>query len=277
MKINKIYVVLLLCLVFASCSNYKQIVYFQDAVNADSAKIALASPEVRFKPDDKVSIVVSCRDPEIANMFNLPYTSRYVGASTLTSANTSNQGLMCYTIDPDGNIDFPELGKIHVEGMTRSEVAAFVKGQLIGRNLIQDPVVTVEYANLQFSVIGEVKSPGRYNISRDKVSILDAISMAGDLTINGQRKNVMVMRTDSLGEIMTYTVNLTSIDSVKNSPVYYLRQNDMVYVSPSKKRARESDANGNTFSTPSFWISIMTSVTSIISTTLLIISNMRKY
>ena len=277
MKIYQFYVVLLCCFLFASCANNKQIVYFQDAVNTDSAKIALSTPEVRFKPDDKVSIVVSCRDPELANMFNLPYTSRYVGSQTLTSATSSNQGLMCYTIDPDGNIDFPELGTMHVEGMTRSELAAYVKGQLVGRNLIQDPVVTVEFANLQFSVLGEVKAPGRYNISRDKVSILDAISMAGDLTINGMRKNVMVMRTDSLGEIMTYTVDLTSIDSVKNSPVYYLRQNDMVYVSPSKKRTRESDANGNTFSTPSFWISIMTSVTSIISTTLLIISNMRKY
>ena len=276
MRIYKYFMVLMLCIVFASCRTAKQILYFQDAQNADSAMIVLPSPEIHFRPDDKLSIVVSCRDPELANMFNLPYTARYVGSQSLTGSVSSNQGLMCYTIDPEGNIDFPELGKIHIVGMTRSEVAAYIKGQLIGKNLVQDPVVIVEFANMQFSVIGEVKSPGRYNISRDMVTILDALSMAGDMTINGQRKTVQVIRTDSVGNVLTHRVDFTSIDSVKNSPVYYLAQNDIVYVEPSKKRARESDANGNTFSTPSFWISIMTSVTSIISTTLLIISNMKK-
>lgn len=273
MKINKLHIIALCCFLFASCATRKQIVYFQDAVNSDSAKIALESPEVRFRPDDKISIVVSCRDPEIANMFNLPYTTRYVGSQTLTSASSGNQGLMCYTIDPEGYIDFPELGKLKVAGMTRYEVAAFVKGQLIGRNLIQNPVVTVEFANLQFSVIGEVKSPGRYNINRDKVTILDALSMAGDMTINGKRKEVMVMRADTLGNVMTYTVDFTSLDSVKNSPVFYLAQNDLVYVEPSKKRTRESEASGNTFSTPSFWISIISALSTIATTTILIINN----
>lgn len=275
MRINKLHVFAFCCLLFASCANNKQIIYFQDAVNADSAKIALASPEIRFYPDDKLSIIVNCRDPELANLFNLPYTTRYVGAPSLTSY-SGNQGVSCYVVDPDGNIDFPELGKLHIAGMTRSEVAAYIKGLLVGKNLVQDPVVIVEYANLHVSVLGEVKSPGQYNIATDKVTILDALSMAGDMTINGKRKDVLVMRTDSLGEVMTYSVDFTSIDSVKNSPVYYLCQNDVVYVAPTKKRAREADANGNTFSTPSFWISIMTSVTSIISTTLLIISNMKK-
>lgn len=276
MKLNKIYFVVLVCFLFASCANYKQIVYFQDAQNADSAKIALDDPEIRFQPGDKISIVVSCRDPELANLFNLPNVSRYVGAQSLTSNSSGNHGLMCYTIDPEGYIDFPELGKLQVAGMTRSEVAAFVKGQLIGRNLIQNPVVTVEYANLQISVIGEVRSPGRYNIARDKVTILDAITMAGDLTINGKRQNVMVMRADSLGDVMTYTVDLTSIDSVKKSPVYYLCQNDMVYVEPSKKRARESEATGNTIVTPSFWISMLSALTTITSTTLLIMQRVNK-
>lgn len=273
MKIFRLTLVVLVALLFASCATRKQICYFQDAVNADSAKIALASPEIRFRPDDKLSVVVSCRDPEIANMFNLPYTTRYIGSQTLSSTVSSNQGVMCYTVDPDGNIEFPELGKIHVAGMTRSEVAAFIKGQLVGRNLIQDPVVTVEFANMQFSVIGEVKAPGRYNINRDKVTILDAISMAGDMTINGKRKNVQVIRTDSLDNMMTYSVDFTSIDSVKNSPVYFLAQNDIVYVEPSKKRARESEASGNTFSTPSFWISIISALSTIATTTILIINN----
>jgi len=263
-------------LFMASCATNKQISYFQDAVNADPAAIALADPEIRFRPDDKLSIVVSCREPELANMYNLPYTTRYIGSTSLTSNVSSNQGLMCYTIDPDGDIDFPELGKVHIAGMTRSEVASYIKGQLVGRGLIQDPVVTVEFANMQFSVIGEVKSPGRYNIPRDKVTILDAISMAGDMTINGKRQNVQVLRTDSTGNVLTYSVDFTSIDSVRKSPVYYLAQNDLVYVEPTKKRARESEASGNTLASPSFWISIVSALSTIVTTTILIINNTNK-
>ena len=265
------FIVLLLCM--ASCASTKKIAYFQDAVRADSAAIALSSPEIRFRPDDKLSIVVSTRDPELAYMFNLPYTTRYIGSLTLSSIASGNQGLMCYTIDSEGCIDFPQLGKIHIAGMTRNEVAAYIKGQLTGRNLIQDPIVTVEYANMQFAVIGEVKSPGRYNVIRDKVTLLDAISMAGDMTINGKRTNVQVLRTDSTGNVLTYSVDFTSLDSVVNSPVYFLAQNDVVYVEPSKKRARESEASGNTLASPSFWISIVSALSTIVTTTILIINN----
>lgn len=265
------FIVMLLCM--ASCASTKKIAYFQDAVRSDSAAIALSSPEIRFRPDDKLSIVVSSHDPELANMFNLPYTTRYIGSQTLTSTASGNQGLMCYTIDSDGCIEFPQLGKLHIAGMTRSEVAAYIKGQLTGRNLILDPIVTVEYANMQFAVIGEVKSPGRYNVIRDKVTLLDAISMAGDMTINGKRTNVQVLRTDSTGNVLTYSVDFTSLDSVVNSPVYFLAQNDVVYVEPSKKRARESEASGNTLASPSFWISIVSALSTIVTTTILIINN----
>lgn len=265
------FIVMLLCM--ASCASTKKIAYFQDAVRADSAAIALSSPEIRFRPDDKLSIVVSSRDPELAYMFNLPATSRYIGSQTLSTIASGNQGLMCYTIDSEGCIDFPHLGRLRIVGMTRNELAAYIKGQLTGRNLIQDPIVTVEYANIQFAVIGEVRSPGRYNIIRDKVTILDAISMAGDMTINGKRTNVQVLRTDSTGNVLTYSVDFTSLDSVVNSPVYFLAQNDVVYVEPSKKRARESEASGNTLASPSFWISIVSALSTIVTTTILIINN----
>jgi len=179
-------------------------------------------------------------------------------------------GVSCYAIDPNGNIDFPELGTLHIAGMTRTEVANYIKQELINRNLVTDPVVTVEYSNLHFSVFGEVRNPGQFNIVRDKVTLLDAISTAGDLTINGKRTNVMVLRTDSIGNVLTYKVNMTSLDSVVNSPVYYLCQNDQIYVEPTKKRARESTANGNVFASPSFWISTASAITTLISTILLI-------
>lgn len=271
MKNFKFYLFLLVCLLCASCASNKQISYFQDAQNADSARIALPSPEIRLRTEDKLSIVVNCRDPELSALFNLPYSSRVIGAqSTNNIAGTTNVGVSCYAIDPNGNIDFPELGVIHIAGMTRTEVANYIKQELIKRNLVSDPVVTVEYSNLHFSVFGEVRNPGQFNIVRDKVTLLDALSTAGDLTINGKRTNVMVLRTDSVGNVLTYKVNMTSLDSVVNSPVYYLCQNDQVYVEPTKKRARESTANGNVFASPSFWISTASAITTLISTILLI-------
>ena len=270
MKNHKLYLFALVCLLFASCATNKKISYFQDAINADSAKIALPSPEIRLCPEDKVSIVVNTRDPELSGLFNLPYTSRYIGSQTSTSISGSTVGISCYAISPDGYIDFPELGRLHIAGMTRAEVAEFIKEKLISSNLVNDPVVTVEYANLHISVFGEVKNPGQFNITRDKVTLLDAISMAGDLTINGKRTNVMVLRTDPVGNVLTYRVNMTSLDSVVNSPVYYLCQNDQIYVEPTKKRAREATANGNVFASPSFWISTASAITTLISTILLI-------
>lgn len=271
MKNHKLYLFALVCLLFASCATNKKISYFQDAINADSARIALPSPEIRLRTEDKLSIVVNCRDPELSALFNLPYSSRVIGArNTNNIAGTTNVGVSCYAIDPNGNIDFPELGTLHIAGMTRTEVANYIKQELINRNLVTDPVVTVEYSNLHFSVFGEVRNPGQFNIVRDKVTLLDAISTAGDLTINGKRTNVMVLRTDSLGNVLTYKVNMTSLDSVVNSPVYYLCQNDQIYVEPTKKRAREATANGNVFASPSFWISTASAITTLISTILLI-------
>lgn len=270
MKNHKLYILALACLLFASCASNKKISYFQDARNADSAKIALPTPEIRLRTEDKVSIVVNCKDPELTTLFNLPYITRYVGGEITSNMTGTSRGVSCYVIDQDGNIDFPVLGTLHIAGMTRNEVTSFIKNELISRNLVSDPVVTVEYANLQYSILGEVRSPGQYNINSDKVTLLEAISKAGDMTINGKRQNVMVIRADSLGNVMTYTVDMTSIDSVVNSPVYYLCQNDMIYVEPTKKRARESTANGNVFASPSFWISTASAITTLISTILLI-------
>ena len=270
MKKYKFYLLALSCLLFASCATEKKISYFQDAQNADSAKIALPSPEIRLRPEDKVSIVVNCMDAELTTLFNLPYITRYVGGQVTTNMSGTGHGVSCYIIDQDGNIDFPVLGPIHIAGMTRNEVTSYIKNELVSRNLVNDPVVTVEYANLQYSVLGEVKIPGQYNINSDKVTILEALSKAGDMTINGRRQNVMVLREDSLGNVMTYRVNMTSIDSVTNSPVYYLCQNDMIYVEPTKKRARESTANGNVFASPSFWRATASAIATLIATILLI-------
>ena len=126
------------------------------------------------------------------------------------------------------------LGKIHLAGMTREEAAVHIKDQLVSNNLIKDPVVTIEYMNLTVSVLGEVNKPGRYSIDKDRVTIFDALSMAGDLTIYGLREHVTVMREEN-GEQKIYEVNLTSAEDVLSSPVFYLRQNDFIYVEPNKQ------------------------------------------
>ncbi len=126
---------------------------------------------------------------------------------------------------------------------------------IVGGDYIKDPVVTVDYANLTISVLGEVTSPGKYSIGKDRITILDAISMARDLTINGNREDVLVLREEPDGSTQSYRVNMTR-SSLMQSPVYYLQQNDVIYVSPNEQRRRQSQATGNTIMTPTFWLSI---------------------
>lgn len=146
--------------------------------------------------------------------------------------------------------------------MKREEIAEYIKNELIKENLVKDPVVTVEFANLCISVLGEVNNPGRFSIDRDKLTVLDALSMAGDLTIYGNRSKVMVLRQE--GDVQrVYGLNLTSGNHVYTSPAFYLQQNDVVYVEPNAVKARQSTVNGNNVRSTSFWISLASLLTSI--------------
>lgn len=254
-------------LLMASCATTKKITYFQDIqVVSDSTAMPALPPDITLRPDDKISIIVNSKDPELTALFNLPYVSRILGQQSDYLSN-SNQGASGYIVKNDGTIDFPVLGSVSVEGKTRDEVAAYIKNQLITQNLVNDPVVTVEYVNLQFAVMGEVKSPGSYKIARDRITLLDALSQAGDMTINGRRDNVLVIRPDATGKLYAYQVDMRSFESVVKSPVYYIHQNDYIYVEPSKKKANESTVNANTVTSVSFWISV-TSLLSSLATTI---------
>ena len=167
-----------------------------------------------------------------------------------------------YTVDSKGNIDFPVLGTLHVAGRTREQIAEEIKKVLVERNLVKDPVVTVSLTNLHYSVMGEVARPGQYEIEDEKVTILDALSKAGDLTIYGTREDVMVLRQEN-GHQKIYKINLCSGNSVFNSPVYYLQQNDVVYISPNETKARQSTVNGNNVRSTGFWISLASLATSV--------------
>ena len=259
-------------LLMASCATQKQVSYFQDIkVQTDSVSTQQKlPPEITLRVEDKISIIVSSKNPELMALFNLPYTARVIGQTGEQS--TGNiQGTAGYIVKGDGTIDFPVLGSIYVAGMTRDQVSAYIKQELISRNLVNDPVVTVEFVNLKYSIMGEVKSPGTYSITRDRITLLDAISQAGDMTINGKRDNVLVLRPDTAGMLYAYQVDMRSYENVVNSPVYYIHQNDYIYVEPNKKRANESTVNGNTVRSASFWISIVSLLSSLATTITVIV------
>lgn len=263
-----------------ACSTPKNIVYFQDMGNASELTPTGAS-SIRLQPMDKISIIVSSRDPQVTSMFNLPYYTNRLGESqSLTSdsqvgSRSGQGGISGYTLDANGNIDFPIIGKINLAGLTREEAEAYVKRILIESKQIKDPVVTIEFMNLGFSVLGEVTRPGRYRIDRDRYTILDALGMAGDLTINGLRENVTLVRHDSAsGKDTVYKLNLLKSNEVYSSPAFYIQQGDIIYVTPNNKRLRESLANGNAAYTTSFWISLASLAATITSVTLTVLNNL---
>ena len=261
MKFIKILSLTLMVLAAVSCSTPKEISYFQD-LQPGVTELAITDPvEIKVRPKDKLSILVNAQDPKLTNMFNLPIVSQQIGQESTGSSGTS-RGVSGYTVDSFGDINFPVLGKIRVEGMTREQIADYLTKQLKEQELIKDPVVTVEFMNLGVSVLGEVNKPGRISINRDNMTILDALSEAGDLTIFGKREKVLVLRQED-GKQRVYGVNLCSADHIYTSPVYYLQQNDVVYVIPNDTKSRQSTVNGNTVRSTSFWISLASLITSI--------------
>lgn len=272
----KKYLYVLPLALLASCTTPKNISYFQDAEN--NSVLTLQSEHIfRLRPEDKVNIIVNSKDPSLSALFTLSsYSSgRTLGAS-VTPLTTAGSGggsgyTVAYTVDSQGNIEFPVLGSIHAEGMTRYELAKYIQNQLVSQKLVLDAIVTVEYVNMSISVLGEVHSPGRQYITNDHYTVLDAISTAGDLSIDGRRADVKVLRSVN-GQMQCYTFDLCSTQKVISSPAYYLQQNDIVYVTPNDKRKRESTVNGNSMQTPGFWISLA----SFAMTTGLLIYNLTK-
>jgi|LAHS01.1.fsa_nt_gb polysaccharide export outer membrane protein len=259
MNIRNLAIASLLVLGIVSCAPPQKITYFGGLPQGEIRTMA-ESAEIRLKPQDKVTIVVKSKDPVLSNLFNLPITQQIVGYTEQQALMQSNYSA-AYTIDGEGNIDFPIVGSLHVAGMTRNEVGQAIKSVLLGKQYLKDAVVTVEYANLRLSVLGEVKDPGQFVIDRDKITILDALSKAGDMTIYGRRDSVTVLR-DFGDRQYAYKVDLSS-DSLFRSPAYYLQQNDIVYVSPNNYRQRQATVNGNQLTSASFWLSLISVLTTV--------------
>lgn len=259
MNIKKSLLILGIAVSLTSCKVPKDITYMQGFGNNQTEQVA---PPVRItvQPDDKLAIIVTSKDPELAVAFNLAIAQYRIG--TGSTGSTMESKAASYTIDPNGDIDFPLIGKLHVAGLNRYGVAELIKREILARGLVRDPVVTVEYLNAKISVLGDVRTPGEYPIERDNMTLLQAISKAGDLNITGNRKNVLVVREES-GKDVAYRVDLTDTKSLMGSPAYYLRQNDVVYVEPNNTRKRQATETSNVFYNPSVWVSVASVLASI--------------
>lgn len=235
---------LMLTLLVTACVSPKKILYIQDANINNSTKIE-QSYEIKIHKDDLLSITVKSKNEELAAPFNM--TDIKIGENTATG----------YLVDSEGNIDFPFLGKIQVVGLTRLELSSLIKETLTNNNYIKDAIVTVKLLNNKISVIGEVSRPGTFNINSERVTIFEALSLAGDLTIYGKRDKVYVIREND-GERAIHLIDLRS-SSIFTSPCYYLQQNDVVYVEPNKSKASQS-AYSSTFPIVLSGLSVFTSI-----------------
>lgn len=250
----------------ASCSTPKDITYFQDYENQQAHMAALATP-ITAQPDDKLSIVVVTDNPALTEQLNLATYSHRIGRSQSLNSSlstiTESQSISFYTVDSRGYIDFPLLGEIYVEGMTREEIAKHITELLKKTETAKNPVVIVEFGNVCVTIAGEVGRPGRYNLQRDYTPITQILGEAGDLTIQGRRDNVLVVRQSADGKLTSYRIDLTDGESLMQSPVYYVRQNDYIYVEPNNMKKRSATVNGNNVLSASFWVSVASLMTSV--------------
>ncbi len=241
-----------------SCRSAKDVAYFQ---NIDSISLAASKGlyTARIMPKDELTITVNSTDPSAAVAFNLSVQQ--------TSGNSTNlstqQALVTYLVDNEGMINFPKLGRIHVAGMTKQELQDYI-AEKIAPNFSADehPIVTVRMSNYRVTVIGEVTSPKVVNVSSEKMSVLEALANAGDLSIYGTRTDVLLIREDATGQKSAHRLDLTDANII-NSPYYYVQQNDVIYVTPNKTKAKNSDIGQSTTLWFSF-TSILVSVASLL-------------
>jgi polysaccharide biosynthesis/export protein len=242
----------------SSCSSYKKIPYLQGLDSLNLATLQATPHETKIMPQDLITIVVSCSNPELAAPFNLTVQTP-LSVSQGNSNITTQPVLQQYLVNSEGDIDFPVLGKLHVGGLTKAEIEKMVK-TCLKSYIKEDPIVTVRLANFKISVIGEVNEPGSYNVTNEKVNIFEALALAHDMTVYGVRDNVHVIREDAVGHKEVATLDLSKADIMK-SPYYYLQQNDVVIVTPNKAKATTADITSST----TIWFSIIGSLLSLAS------------
>ena len=244
-------------LLLTSCTSYQKIPYLQDFETVNATEEVTAMYDAHIRPKDLLTITVNTTDPEAAAPFNLTVQSS--ANSNLTQWVTQQAALQQYLVDNQGNIDFPVLGELHLGGLSMNEAESMIREKL-QPFLKETPIVTVRMVNYKISVLGEVAKPGTFIINNEKVNVLEALAMAGDMTIWGLRDNVKLVREEEDGKRNIVVLDLNRADIVK-SPYYHLQQNDILYVSPNKTKAKNSDTGQST----SLWVSATSILVSIAS------------
>ena len=238
-ELKKYIYLICISLFFMSCGSKQDIVYFQNVDSVGSSS-AITQFNRTIKPDDMLTIVVSALDQDAVRPFNLANIT-FSGDGQLVGRPSQQS----YLVDADGNIDFPVLGSLKLEGLSRIQATSLIKGMLT--EYIKNPIVNIRTVNFKVTVLGEVSRPGSYTIPNERITIIEALGLAGDMTIQAERKNVLVIREKD-GKKTYNRVNMTSED-VFNSPVYYLSQNDVIYVEPNNSRVKSSTVGPNTGAT----------------------------
>ena len=244
-------------MLMVSCTSYKNVPYLQNPEVVNSYVDSLPMYDAQIMPKDLLTITVNTSDPEAAAPFNL------VVQSPINVARTSNltqqPSLQQYLVNNEGFIDFPVLGRLKVGGLTKNQAEDLIREKL-GDYLREVPIVTVRMSNYKIAVLGEVARPGMFTVNNEKVNIFEALAMAGDLTVWGIRDNVKLIREDATGKREIINLNLNNAEIV-TGPYYYLQQNDILYVSPNKTKAKNSDIGQST----SLWFSATSILVSIAS------------
>jgi polysaccharide export outer membrane protein len=249
-----------LILLLFSCASRKDLVYYQ-GIDGVSNQGKSSSYEIKLQPDDLLMIIVSAEDPEIALPFNLTSVS-VQSAGNLNSA-VGQQTMQLYLVDASGYIEFPVLGKLKVSGLSRSKVLLMLQKKI--GVYVKNPIINLRIMNFKVSVQGEVNSPGTYTVDSERITLIEALSKAKDLTIYGKRDNILIIR--EIDGVKSYSrVDITKADFI-NSPFYYLAQNDVVYVEPNKTKINGAAIGPNTGVIISITSILITLITLIITTT----------
>ena len=242
-------------LLLASCATNKRAAYIQQ-VQTDIPTAIEQDYQIRIKPLDRLTVTINSKDPELAAPFNA--ASSYNSLNGLSSYSSSSNGnLQILTVDKEGKIQLPIIGEIDCDGLTRNELAKKIENTIRENGMVHDPIVIIQFADVKFSVLGEVARPGQFSITKDRISLFDALAMAGDLTSYGQRENVALIREEN-GMRTVHYFDLKNPD-ILTSPYFYLQQDDVVYVTPNKYKAQAGEINQNR----SFYISLVSVAVSV--------------
>lgn len=255
---RNVFVCLIAIFLLASCQSYKKVPYLQDVEVVEQTVQQENLYDAKIMPKDLLTIVVSCTSPELAIPFNLTVASP-ASVAAGNSQLTVQPVLQPYLVDNEGKINFPVLGELNVGGLTKREAEQLIVDKL-KPYIKETPIVTVRMVNYKISVLGEVARPGTFTISNEKVNLLEALAMAGDMTVWGVRDNVKLIRESSNGKQEIVTLDLNKAETIL-SPYYWLQQNDIVYVTPNKAKARNSDIGNST----SLWFSATSILVSLAS------------